>query len=157
MINKSVIVITVLLVILLAAGCKTTTPAPATSTISSVVKSVQLASKWQMNQMNLQINGKDDLSLLLKLAPEDKTDGYFYLEKGNQIKFDIIGNSLIYASQQQSTSARITSDRFSFSASLEQGSTYTLGFHNPEDSQVTVFMELIYPLTGSFYAPVPKD
>jgi len=156
---KKTFIITVglLLIILMVAGCQNTAQPTSTSTASSIIKSVELAARWQMNQMNLVIKAKDELLLLLKLAPEEKADGYFYLEKGKNLNFDITGNTLIYASQPQDASTKITSARFSFTASQAQGTTYTLAFRNNTDSQVTAFLELIFPVTGSIYVPVPKE
>ena len=86
-------------------------------------------------------------------------DGYFYLEKGSDISFQIAGNSQIYESQPAGTkSDTITSDRFSFTASQAQGIAYFLTFNPGSDTRVTnedtVFLEIIYPATGSLSVPI---
>ncbi len=150
---KKILAAIILLSLLLAAvGCNQTAAQPTAS--STIVKTVELADKWQMNQMRLEVKSDDELQLLLKLAPGDQADGYFYLEKGKSANFSISGSSLLYTSQSPQPYGQITSDRFTFTASQAQGTTYTLAFQNSTDSPITLFLELIYPTTGSVYAPV---
>ena len=131
------------------------------STGFEILKEIELDSEWKMNQMSIEIAAGDEFSILLKLADGDKTDGYFYLEEGDDVDFRIKGSSLIYQSEAQDSKATgvITSDRFSFVANQAQGTTYTLTFRNPaadgeEQTKVAVFMEIIYPSTGSMFFPV---
>lgn len=129
-----------------------------------ILKAVELSSKWEMKQMRFKIAVGDELLILLKLSDGDKVDGYFYLEKGDNINFHISGETLVYKSEVQNVTARrgISSDRFSVVANQAQGNLYTLAFHNTADNgelqtPVTVFLEIIYPISGSVYVPLAGD
>ena len=126
-----------------------------------ILKTAQLESKWEMKQMRIGVEAGEETLILLKLDNMDKVDGYFYLEKGDDIAFSITGNSLIYEAQAPEEAEGVTSDRFTFVASQIQGNTYTLAFRSTsaDDTQtkVTVFLEIIYPVTGSVFIPVDED
>ena len=155
MTKKILTAIVLLSLILIVAGCNQTSANPtASSRASTIINTVKLAEKWQMNQMRLEIESGSQLQLLLKLNYGDQADGYFYLEKGQTVGFSISGTSLMYTSQSPQPYGPVTSDRFTFTASQAQGTTYTLTFQNSTGSPVTVFLEMIYPSTGSLYTPV---
>jgi hypothetical protein len=108
----------------------------------------------------MEINSESEISIVLKLADGNKVDGYYYLEKGSNISFQISGISLIYESKPAGgKSDAIISDRFSFTATQAQGIAYTLtlkasGNASKEKTGTTVFLEIIYPAAGSLYVPI---
>ena len=125
-----------------------------------IVRGAELGGEWRMDQLIVNLEADDESLILLRLDYGDKVDGYFYVEKGNDINFQITGNSLIYeANTEDKDSSKVDSDRFSFRASQEQGNTYTLTFRNPAESgqtKATIFLEVIYPAGGSLFMPIEK-
>ena len=165
---KRIVSLVMVLPIILVLGCAEISELTEDLTKSSspespsIIRTADLGSEWEMEQMEVEVGAGEEVSILLKLTAGDKVDGYFYLEKGDDIDFLITGNSLIYKSQPQEASGEISSDRFSFVASQAQGSTYTLTFRSTateDDTQtkVTVFMEIIYPEAGSVFIPIHTD
>lgn len=164
---KSIVAAIIVLSLVCVLGCSEISDLTESLTDTSsragfeILKEAELNSKWKMNQMKIEIGAGDEFSILLKLADEDKVDGYFYLEKGDDVDFLIRGSSLIYQSgvQDMGATGAISSDRFSFVANQAQGTTYTLTFRNPADTgaeqpKVAVFIEIIYPITGYMFLPI---
>lgn len=161
--KKAIIVALVTLSLLLFAGCSgisglgdgSSSPAS-----PRILRKAQLAAKWEMRHISLEIGAGEQLPILLKLADGARVDGYFYLESGNNVDFQIMANSLVYKPPQDAaTSKGLTSDRFSFTATQAQGNSYTLLFRNTtpvndKQPKVTVFLEIIYPSAGSVFTPL---
>ena len=130
-------------------------------TSPKILREAEVGSKWQVTQMEIEIVAGDDLSILLKLEDGDEVDGYFYLESGGKVGFQIIGDSLVYESESEDTppSKEVDSERFSFVASKAQGTTYTLSFHNRGDNgnapeKALIFLEVVFPAKRSMFIPV---
>jgi len=157
-VNKKLILLAMAAVMALGllAGCTSKSSATKTQTGTyKILRSTTLNTKWQMYQfeLNLPVNGNFDLDLL-GLANNDKVDGYFYPEKGSISTLNIVaGTNTLYDS---STTAGVTSDRFSFNAAQPVGTYYQLNFKNTGTDTVTVFVELIYPANGSIRGPLDQ-
>ena len=160
---KNVLSTIMVLSMVFVLGCSSISNVTNTSSPASLktIREAKIGSEWEMKQ--LEITVATQTSILLKLADGDKVDGYFYLEKGNNIGFQITGNSLIYESKaQDAKSPQVTSDRFSFIASKEQGIAYTLTLSSTAGSsdqpdKETIFLEFIYPATGLVFIPIETD
>jgi hypothetical protein len=163
-----ILIITALLIgvlsLVFAASCSSI-PGLTTQTSSGpeIVRQTELGSQWRVCQMRLNVDAGSESLVLLKLVENDEVDGYYFLEKGKDINFNITGDSLIFESKPPADASTndITSDRFSFVASKAQGSTYSLIFQNPADEDnkqatLTVFLEVIFPDTGTIFSPVEK-
>ena len=157
---RRIIIAILLLSLLSIAGCEEISSLTQDMTPTSspaglkILKSVELGSEWEMKQMRLEVEADDEVAILLKLSDGDKVDGYFYLEKGEEIDFRVTGKKLLYRSEVQ--------DRFSFIASQAEGDTYTMTCRNTADeddkqAKVTLFLEIIYPIKGSVYVPVESE
>ncbi len=158
---KRLSVIILVLALVVAAGCSSggnTTATPTQAANVDVIKQAEISAHWTVNQIRITL--ESGIPILLTLAPGDTVDGYYFLEKGTDIDFQISGKSVIYQSTPQTAgSSNITSDRFSFTASDAQGLAYTLKFTpvvKKDGKQTTpvVFLELIYPKTGGIFNPM---
>jgi uncharacterized secreted protein with C-terminal beta-propeller domain len=147
MFKKAVIALLLLSLVFSIFGC-TSSNNSTTKTPASIeyIREAKIASIWQMKQV--QLNFTTETSITIELAAGDKVDGYFYVVGEGTISFTITGISQIYASPSGTTS-----DRFSFTASQEQGIDYKLKF-TVGGSEATVFLELIYPATGEVLVPI---
>ena len=117
-----------------------------------ILTAVELGSEWEMKRITFDVGANGEVAILLKLSDGDEVDGYFYLEKGEEIDFSITGKTSLLESEVQ--------DRFSFTASQDQGDTYTLAFRNTTDDpkkKASVVLEVIYPVGGSVYIPVAGE
>ena len=160
---KKVIIFTIVLPLIFVVGCSQVSELTEGITSKSsqenlkIIREAKLGADWQVKQMEIELEADDEVSILMKLSNGDKVDGYFYLEKGEDIDFQITGDSLIYESQvpTEDKSNGITSDRFSFIADKAQGDTYTLTFQNEnDDDRIKVFLEVIYPVKASLFVPI---
>ena len=127
-----------------------------------VVRSATLESEWAMKQVELKMGADEEIEILLKLSAGDEVDGYFYLESGTIYGFDITGNSSLYMIKQETGEDGVSSGRFSFTATEDEGTTYTLMFSTRGDeaevkTSKTIFLEIIYPKNGSLFIPVQTE
>ena len=118
-----------------------------------MLRKATLGAKWEMNQINVDVQSAGELPILIKVADGGKVDGYFYTPNNDSISFSISGTSTIYQSAADA-SGRITSDRFSFTASKDQGNTYAMTFKNNSSQKVNVYLEIIFPIGDSLFIPV---
>lgn len=153
--GKRVVIVVVVMLLLLIAGCSGTGGSSAPASYE-ILKKTELASKWRVYQVRLEIPAGAEFPFLLKLADGDKVDGYFNLEAGVNLEFSISGSSQLYKSAVQGVaSGKTVSDRFSFTASQAQGSTYVLIFRNGDKKErASVLLEVIYPISGAIFVPL---
>jgi hypothetical protein len=156
---KKTLIIIALMTLAFTLGCSsgTSTTEKTTPANLKIVRETKIGSEWMMRQV--EINLETEFTVVIELSDGGKVDGYFYLERGNNIDFQISGTSLIYESQPPDTKTTlINSDRFTFTASQAQGIAYNLKFKsNPTaggSSRQTVFLEIIYPVTGLVTVPL---
>lgn len=143
-----------------SAGCssKTTKTENETPASLKIIREAKIGTLWEMKQVEISLD--TEFTLDIKLSNGSKVDGYFYIEKGNTIDFQISGNSIIYESTPPDIkNDTIISDRFSFTASQAQGNAYYLTFKvtppaGTAKTKQTVFVEIIYPTEGSVFVPI---
>ena len=150
-------VMSVILLLTLVTGCSSL-PGSAAKLKHEILRKSVLGNEWQMYQIRLTLPSGAEYPVLLKLADGDKADGYFYLEKGTNVDFSVNADSEIYKSTNVSSGSTqgVSSDRFSFTASKSEGSTYSLQFSNPPNlnQPVVIFLNVIYPVNGELYIPL---
>ncbi|MDD5338220.1 MAG: hypothetical protein PHG35_02245 [Dehalococcoidales bacterium] len=149
MCKKAAIAVLLFAMVFSIFGCTSGNSDTATTTKPASIEYIReskLANIWQMKQ--IQLNFTNETSITIELAAGDKVDGYFYVVGGGTISFTISGLTQIYASSNGTTS-----DRFSFTASQEQGIDYKLKF-TVGSGDTSVFLEIIYPVTGSVLVPI---
>ena len=153
---RKIVVLLSILVLAVTAGCtsKVSSNVPATPAANlTMQRKALLASKWQMYQMQVDVDPAGDLPLAIKVNQGDKVDGYFYVISGDSVGFSITGNTTVYQSAPDGT-GRITSDRFAFTSTTDQGNYYSLDFKNTSGQKVSVYLEMIFPSTGGVFKPV---
>ena len=142
-------------------GCSLVSKTQSTNTTTPasvrLIREAKISKIWMMKQLEVDLAG--EFSMVLTLKDGDKVEGYFYLVKGDNVAFNISGVSPIYTSKSTDTETlRITSDRFSITASQAQANHYTLIFNAAAGtngkSNTTVFLEIIYPVTGTLLVPL---
>ena len=153
----SLVVLPVLAAVLLTAGCETmaTGGAAAAKPSHEILRKSVIGTDWQMYQIRLLLPAGSSFPVLLKLAPGDKVDGYFYLEKGSNVDFGVNADAQVFRSTPNASGV-VSTDRFSFTAAKELGSTYSLQFAAAGNAteQEVVFLELMYPVNGGIYVPL---
>ena len=158
---KGILAVVVVLSLVALLGCSGLSGITSSSSSKGpdIVRRAELVGKWQMDQTRVRVSAGEESLVLLRLAYGDEVEGYFYLEKGDDIDFKITGNTLIYETQPPTATGvtKTSSDRFSFIAVKDQGTTYTFSFYNPTENDETVFLELIYPITGSLFFPIAAE
>ena len=154
MVRKVVVILSVLALAVIA-GCTGTAPGksqPALGNVS-ISRKATLGSKWDMSQISVDVQPAADVQLLVRTSDGDKVDGYFYTPNGENIGFTVSGNSTVYQTAADA-SGKTGSDRFSFTATKDQGNTYALDFKNNSGQKINVFMELIVPTGDSLFIPL---
>jgi hypothetical protein len=148
MLKKIVVGLCLLALVFSIFGCTSANNTTTTAKPASIdyIREAKIGTAWQMKQ--IQLNFTNETSITLELAAGDKVDGYFYVVGGGTISFTISGISQIYASPSGTTS-----DRFSFTASQDQGIDYKLRF-TVGSGEVAIFLEIIYPVTGEVLVPI---
>lgn len=160
--TKKILCIIAVIAILGISGCdlyskatETTTTTPATV---EIIREAKIGQSWIMKQMEIDL--ETAVPIVLTLQDGDNVQGYFYTLKGDGIDFSIAGTSPIYTSPATDTKTGLTtSDRFSFVADQGEGVAYKLtldaGTDADENSnKAKVFLEIIYPATGSLLVPI---
>lgn len=159
--NKIAIVIVLALVMLFTIGCSgksSETSIPEREyEIVKVIKVDSADAEWQIYQLRLKIEGGGKFTVDLNLVDGAVVEGYYKLEKpteGGSIGFQVkAGPSVIYTSGVGgATSEGTTSDKFSFTASSANGTSYRLIFQNnlPDiKSKETIYTEISYQLKTS--------
>jgi hypothetical protein len=144
----------ILLALLLSTGCDQIANIGGGGTTSTegpdIVRQEDLGDDWQMAQMRVSVPAGEDNSVLLRVKQGDEVDGYYFLEKGEDIRFELIGDAVIYQSPG-------ISDRFTFIVPETVVTTYTLTFSNPTEREEIVFLEVIFPIEADLFFPISAN
>ena len=143
-----------IIVALILSGCSTVTG----NATTKILRQTAINPNWTVYQIEVNVSAGKNMPIILQLNNGDKVDGYYYVEKGdNTVGFTIRGNTQFFESNTTTmTSTAPVSDRFSFTASTDQGSSYTLTLSDTATAKTssTVFLEVIYPGTGKPFTPI---
>lgn len=155
MLRRLFLVVSIVSVVLITAACSSSAGSTGAKPSQEIIRKSVIGTDWQMYQIRLILPAGSTFPVLFKLAPGDKADGYYYLEKGSNVDFSVVADSTLYHSTANAT-GQVSSDRFSFTASRENGSTYSLQFTSAANvtGQQVVFLEVMYPVSGSIYVPL---
>lgn len=157
---RKILCLIIVLSLVGAAGCSLVSKSTETNTATpATVRTVRDAKIGKtLLVKHLEIDLATSFSIVLVLKDGDNVEGFFYLLKGDNVSVTISGISPIYTFKTTDTETpRITSDKYSFTASQAQGIAYTITLStNPgaKNSETTVFLEIIYPVTGSLNVPI---
>ena len=153
-----ILVIILVLLVPASVGCSGSSNKNSTPTGKyEILRKAILGNTWQMYQIRITLESGSDFDIdLLDLGGTDKVDGYFYPEKGVGASLEIsAGTNILYKADTTTVALGGTlSDRFSFQANLPTGTAYVVAFHNGGTDTVNIFLELIYPKTGSIRGPI---
>lgn len=162
---KRIFIAVIALSLISVLGCWKASPTPTVSPTPVAaqfepLKTVDIASKWKVKELRVEVGADKEFLLLLKLAEGDKVDGYFYLEKGANAGFQIAGKTLVYkyAPDIAKAGGGVPGDPFSFTATREQGDMYMLTLDNHAarggSQSLTVFLHIIYPANALVFVPI---
>lgn len=158
---KKVICIIAAISLLGTFGCEMLSTTETSTTTPASVRTIREANIGKTLVMKqLEIDLKTEVQIILRLKDGDKVEGYFYLLKGDYLGVTISGISPIYTFKTiASESPPINSDKYSFTANQGQGVAYTLTLNagagaDEKQGETTVFLEIIYPVTGSLFVPI---
>ena len=158
--NKRILLAFMTVVLILTAGCSVATDDTASSSSLAsfkIERSAKISPNWIVKDIEIELDAGEELPVLLKLTDGNQVNGEFYLEEGEDVSFNITGNTVLYIPARPT--GKTTSDRFSFSASVEQGTTYIMTFSNPatnskSDNDVKLLLHLTYPDTAALFVPI---
>ena len=149
------LVMSIVSAMILGAGCSSSIGGSTAKPSQEILRKSTIGTDWQVYQIRLILPSGSSFPVLLKLADGAKVDGYFYLEKGTNVDFSVNADSPLYRSTVNE-SGKVASDRFSFTAARENGSTYILQFSSAANSteQQVIFLETIFPVKGTIFVPL---
>ena len=161
---KRVLCVFIAITLVLTTGCSIIASDDTESSSSKfsfkVERSANISPNWIVKDIEIKLGAGEELPILLKLAVGNQISGEFYLEEGDNVGFNIAANTVFYIPSISTDG--MTSDRFSFIATTEQGTTYVMTFTNPEtnsksDSNIKISLHLTYPDTASLFIPVGTE